>query len=187
MTAPHGRDHHGPGATPVDRGRIRADIHEVTSGVADAARRSSPRVGDVRIIAVDGLSGAGKSTLAQSLAALLDASIIHLDDVYRGWGGLGEVGLHLRDWVIRPLTEGRDPRWHPWDWLADAPSEEWLQIPRSEFLVVEGCGSAAAEIETATALVVWVEAPRRELDTRLRGRPDWTWYEAHLPKLFEVQ
>ncbi len=166
-----------PEAAPVDRGAVRSDLHAIGAQIADAARRTPPRARATRVIAIDGPSGSGKSSLAQSLAAVLDAPIIHLDEMYEGWSGLSRIGIHLREWVIDALLAGRDPRWQPWDWELGVRSERWQHTARSDFLIIEGCGAGDAEIAEATSFLVWVDAPAAELDARLRERQDWAWYE----------
>lgn len=165
--------------SPVARGDIRVDLHHISVQLAQAARGTVPRAGATRVIAIDGPSGAGKSSLSQSLATLLQAPIIHLDEIYEGWNGLGQIGLQLREWVIDALATDRDPSWRPWDWDNDVRSDQWQHVARGEFLVIEGCGAGGAEIADATSLLIWVDAPRSELDTRLRARGDWLWYQPH--------
>ena len=167
-------------AAPVARGEIRPDLHAISTQIGDAVRRSPPRAGSTRVIAIDGLSGAGKSSLSQSLSCDLGAPIVHLDELYEGWGGLEEVGTPLREWVIDRLIAGRNPRWQPWDWDSGVRSEHWLQVPRGPYLVIEGCGAGDVTIAASTSFLVWVQAPPTELDDRLQARHDWPWYQPNL-------
>ena len=75
-----------------------------------------PRLGPVRLVAIDGPGGAGKSVFAARLAAALgDAPIVHTDD----FAGVDEPF----DWwpalerdVLEPLGRGEAARFAPRDW-----------------------------------------------------------------------
>ena len=162
----------------MDRGSIRPDLHTAALAVADLARRSPPSAGDPRVVAVDGRSGSGKSTLACSLAAVLPAPVINLDDLYPGWDGLADVARRVRTWVIDPLRAGQGPRWRRYDWDRERYGP-WVSTPRAPYLVVEGCGAGGQLVAAYLSLLVWVDAPDHERAERLVGRPDWPSYAAH--------
>ncbi|RKS77808.1 uridine kinase [Motilibacter peucedani] len=132
------------------------------------ARR--PRLGAVRLVTVDGPAGSGKTTFAGRLHAALEAAagaelpLVHLDDLYEGWAGLGGVAQRLEDTVLAPLADGRTAHHPRWDWEHDA----WggtLRVDPAPALVVEGCGSGDRRVTAYAVLGVWVEAPS---DLRLR-------------------
>jgi hypothetical protein len=84
----------------------------------------------------------------------------------------------LEDWVLTPLAAGRPGRYRRYDWLA-RDFAEWHDVPVTDALVVEGCGSGRRAADPLAVLRVWVEAPD---DVRLaRGldrdgeelRPQW--------------
>ena len=55
-----------------------------------------PRLGGVRVIAIDGPAGSGKTTLGDALAER-GAAVLHLDDLYDGWSGLEPLDVVSRD------------------------------------------------------------------------------------------
>lgn len=128
--------------------------------IAARVRRSQPRRGAARVVAVDGPAGSGKTTLADRLAAALGgAPVVHLDDLYEGWTGLGPDLWHrLRDQVLEPLAAGRPARYQRYDWTA-AAFDGWVEVPLPEVLVVEGVGAGARAVAPWLSLLVWVEAP----------------------------
>jgi uridine kinase len=111
------------------------------------------------VVAIDGPAGSGKSTLATWLAAGLDAPVAHMDDLYPGWDGLAAAAPLLHEWVIEPLAQGRPVRFRRYDWSLDAYGD-WLDIPPSYVLVVEGCGCGSRIIAPHLSMLLWVEAPR---------------------------
>jgi len=106
-----------------------------------------------RFICVDGPAGAGKSTLADSLGA----PVVHLDDLYEGWTGL-ETGLRSAQAVLDALEAGYPAGYRRYDWLRDEYAE-WVDVPASDLLVIEGCGAGSLK---ADALLIWVEASPEE-------------------------
>jgi uridine kinase len=131
--------------------------------VADVARRvldAPARLGDVRLVVVDGPAGSGKTTYAAALAAALDAApVIHMDDLYEGWTGLTpDVWNRLETQVLAPLREGRAARYQVYDWPA-GEFAGWVDVAPHAALVVEGVGSAARPVDPWAVLRVWVEVP----------------------------
>ncbi|WP_324277612.1 hypothetical protein [Blastococcus brunescens] len=85
--------------------------------LAARIRAAPARLGDVRLVTVDGPAGSGKTTLAGRLVAALgdDAALVHLEDLYAGWTLTGAVA-RLQAGVLRPLAEGRPGSHHRYDW-----------------------------------------------------------------------
>src|SRR5690606_19374214 len=98
--------------------------------------------------------------LAEHLAASLDAPVVHMDDLYEGWSGLGRVWDRVEAQLLTPLAAGRPARYQRYDWVAERFAE-WCDVPVPGALVLEGCGSAPAAVDGRASLVVWVEAPAR--------------------------
>jgi uridine kinase len=149
--------------------------------LADLVRAAPPRAGGTRVVAVDGPSGSGKTTLAAALAAALgDAPVVHLDDIYPGWDGLDDAVPRLLEWVLEPLAAGRQPRYRRFDWPRHEYAE-WHDVPAAgaAALVVEGVSSGARACAPYLSLLVWVEAPRdlrfaRGMERDGEGyRPHW--------------
>jgi para-aminobenzoate synthetase len=123
-----------------------------------ALRRSPPRAGATRVLAIDGRSGAGKTSLAATLAGQLGAPVLSLERLYGGWDGL-ERGIDLLVFeVLQPLAAGQAALVPRYDWAARAWAEPTALEP-PEVLIVEGVGAGARRAATLESLLVWLEVP----------------------------
>lgn len=126
-----------------------------------------PRLGPVRLVAVDGPAGSGKTTLAAALAGGLvgcgaEVAVLHLDDLYEGWTGLeGSLWPRLSVQVLEPLRRGRPGRYQRYDWSVGA-FDGWVDVPVPAVLVLEGCGAARRAVDPLAVLRVWVAAGAEE-------------------------
>lgn len=134
---------------------------------------------DVETLLLDGPSGAGKSTLADALvAAWPDAvTLVRMDNIYPGWGGLAAGGAHVHDHLLQPRHRGAQSRWRRHDWEADAPAE-WHLVPQSRSLLVEGCGVLTRENAPLATIRVWLDADD-ELRKRRALARDHGGFDAH--------
>ena len=111
---------------------------------------------ETTVILIDGGSGSGKTTLASRIAANTPATLIRLDDVYPGWGGLDEGSRHILEHVLEPRSSGRPASWRRWDWVTGAPAE-WHEVDPAVPLVIEGAGALSRANRAFATLGVWVE------------------------------
>ena len=121
-----------------------------------------PTLGSGRLVCVDGPAGSGKTTLAARLAAEalavgVTVRVLHMDDMYEGWSGLGDVAARIRDDLLAPLHLDRPGRYHRWDWHASEWAE-WVAVEPVDMLVLEGVGSGSLEIAPYVTTLVWVDA-----------------------------
>jgi uridine kinase len=131
----------------------------VTARAAEvlAHARSRPAtLGAGRLVAVDGPAGSGKSTLAAEVAALAGAPLLHLDDLYPGWGGLLDVDPVVLG-VLEPLAQGRPGRYRRYDWYA-GQYQETHHVEPGPLLVLEGVGAGNRAWAPLVTTLVWVEA-----------------------------
>jgi uridine kinase len=156
---------------------------ETVAAVLDHALAAPARLGNGRLVCVDGPAGSGKSTLARAvgeaaLARLATVHVIHTDDLLDGWRGLPGLGRTLHDDVVAPLADGRPARYRRYDWLEGAFAEEHMVAPM-DLLVLDGVGTGHPSLAPWRATLVWVSA---DADLRLgRGlerdgeamRPEW--------------
>jgi uridine kinase len=150
--------------------------------VLDLARSRPPLLGPVRLVCVDGPAGSGKTTLAEGVAAAAaPAALVHVDDLLAGWdGSFDALVAALVDDVLDPLAEGRPAAYRRWDWHAGRFAE-WVPVPRTGLLVVEGVGAGARRAAARASVLVWVEAPHDQRMARgiARDGDDFAPYWEH--------
>jgi uridine kinase len=131
-----------------------------TSGLAAQVAAAEPRLGQVRLVVVDGPAGSGKSTLAAGLAhAVGNPPVVPMDDLYEGWTGLDDrVLARLHTQVLEPVARGARGRYQRYDWDA-GQFADWVDLPPHPVLVVEGVGAAARSVDPLASLRIWVEVP----------------------------
>lgn len=161
-----------PSTLAAMSGDLMAERVAAVVGLVDA---SEPLCGTTKLVTIDGPSGAGKTTLARRLAEVLSAPTVHMDDLYPGWDGLRDGVKRADDWVAAPLARGLPARYRRWDWEQDRYAE-WVQVPGSDVVVLEGCGSAVRPTGDAASVRVWVEAD--EVVRHARGLARDAAYEA---------
>ena len=147
-------------------GKLASDDRNIVSDVAggridgllaaELGRRTVPKAGRTRIVAIDGRSGAGKTSLAARLRSALGAPVVTLEELYGGWDGL-ERGIDLLvSEVLEPLSAGRAARVPRYNWVTAAWEAPWVLAP-PEVLIVEGVGAGARRAAAYASLLVWME------------------------------
>ena len=126
--------------------------------VAEIEQRP-PRFGGTRLIAVDGPSGAGKTTFALRLAKLLDAPVVHTDDLLNGWDDQFTFWNRLESRVLTPLRRGRAATYQRYQWHIGKFAGPPLTIEPAPAVLLEGVSAARREIRSELSLAVFVVAP----------------------------
>ena len=156
---------------------------ETFATLATRIQARAPRLGAVRLVAVDGGAGSGKSTFAERLGSALgrdapDVQVVHTDDLLEGWADIVSFWPRLDAWILAPLRAGLPGRYRRYDWHR-GDLAEWHDVPVVDTLVLEGVTSARAAVRPSLSYAIWVEA---DSSTRLargvardgeRLRPQW--------------
>jgi uridine kinase len=153
--------------------------------VADVVARllaAPARAGSTRVLAVDGRSGSGKSTLTAAVVASIIPvpAVVHLEDLYDGWDGLAAGPRHLYEQVLRPLAESRPLSYRRYDWHRGAYAE-WVDVPVTPVLIVEGVGAGALPGAELISLLVYLDTPEPVRFERAMARDGET-YRPHWPR-----
>lgn len=111
----------------------------------------------------------GKTRLAVRVAGTLDATLVHLDDAYHGWGGLATGRDAVIETVLAPLARGLSGRFRAWDWVGDGAGEI-VDVRPVGVVVVEGCGVSTQQSRALASTVLWVECDEAVRMSRLFDR-----------------
>jgi uridine kinase len=139
-------------------------VDSVASDIARSVLAAPATLGAGRLVCVDGPAGSGKTTLAAALERCfrdlhgVSVYVLHMDDVFGGWSGLGEGMSVVSADVVAPLRRGEPGRFRPFDWDRDSRKEERVVEP-CDVLLVEGVGSGNSAYADDVTCLVWVEAP----------------------------
>lgn len=149
------------------------ELDDIVSAIRDAA---GPRRA---VVLIDGRSGSGKTVLGESLAPLLDAQLVSLDDLYPGWEGLEAGSEAVHETVLRAAVAGTSaPGWTRWDW-AHGRAAEWHPLDPDRAIVIEGCGALSRPNRALATYGIWIELDaaerRRRSSARDHGRFDKFW------------
>lgn len=127
-----------------------------------------PRRGATRVVAVDGGSAAGKTTIATRLARVLDASLVHSDDV-AWWESFFHWWPLMIDGVLDPLAAGRRVRYRPPAW--DRRDRHGaIEAEPGPAVVIEGVGVSRRELSDHLDVAIWVDTDRQLALERGMGR-----------------
>ena len=139
-------------------------VNDIAELLAWMTFEKQPTLGSTRLLCVDGRAGSGKTTLGRALLAaaseLGSARLLHMDDMYEGWSGLGsDLTAPIASDLLGPLRGDRPGRYRRYDWDSERFAEGHTVDP-VDTLVLEGVGSGASGYDDAITTLVWVEAPR---------------------------
>jgi energy-coupling factor transporter ATP-binding protein EcfA2 len=129
--------------------------------VVDGLLAGPPRLGPVRLLAIDGPSGAGKSTVATELSALLrsTATIVPTDH-FATWTDPVSWWPRLVDGVLDPLRHGEPGRYRRVDWSGGVPRpgpEIVVAVP--DVLIVEGMSAGRSSVRRWLNFLAWCDVP----------------------------
>jgi len=122
-------------------------------------KKLKPRLGDVRLIAVDGPSGAGKTRFAVRLAKQIDAPVVHTDDLLDGWADQFTFFDRLEECVLGPLRRGETAFYQRYRWDRGAFDPVPVRLDPAPVVIVEGVSVARRGIRPDLSLIVFVDAP----------------------------
>ncbi|MGW4945415.1 uridine kinase family protein [Actinoplanes sp. NPDC004185] len=134
-------------------------VAETFAELAERIFEEPPRLGPVRLIAVDGPSGAGKSWFAARLAKAADIPVVHTDDLLDGWDDQFSFWARLEEQVLDPLRHGRPATYRRYLWHREAFGGNPVIVEPAPAVLLEGVTAARRVIRPELSFSVFVTAP----------------------------
>ncbi len=132
---------------------------ETFAALAEQIFERAPRLGPVRLVAVDGPSGAGKSWFAARLGKATDIPVVHTDDLLDGWDDQFSFWARLEEQVLDPLRHGRPATYRRYLWHRQAFGGNPVTVEPAAAVLLEGVTAARREIRPELSFSVFVTAP----------------------------
>ncbi|AGZ39748.1 uridine kinase family protein [Actinoplanes friuliensis] len=132
---------------------------ETYAALAQRILATEPRLGGVRLVAVDGPSGAGKSWFAGRLAKVANIPVVHTDDLLDGWEDQFSFWGRLEEKVLEPLRRGRAATYQRYLWHRQAFGGTPVTVEPAACVLLEGVTAARREIRDELSFSVFVTAP----------------------------
>ena len=134
-------------------------VAETFAALARQILERPPRLGPVRLVAVDGPSGAGKSRFATRLGKVADIPVVHTDDLLDGWDDQFSFWARLEEQVLDPLRHGRPATYLRYLWHRQAFGGNAVIVEPAAAVLLEGVTAARREIRPELSFSVFVTAP----------------------------
>jgi len=119
----------------------------------------SPKLGETRLVAIDGPSGAGKTTFAENLAKHTDAPIVHTDDLLDGWDDQFTFWARLEEQVLSRLRAGRPAVYQRYQWHQKRFAGPDVTVAPAPVVLLEGVSAARRAVRAELSFAVFVTAP----------------------------
>lgn len=108
------------------------------------------------LILIDGAAGSGKTTLALKLVDMLDANLVHTDDVSWcadpvKWDGEMLAG------IVNPWLNGKEAAYKPSGWIKENRSGS-INVAPHKALIIEGMGASRKSLRQIASYSIWVDA-----------------------------
>ncbi|MDO4275418.1 MAG: hypothetical protein Q4D16_17260 [Eubacteriales bacterium] len=140
-----------PTLTTLPSLEIKGWSEETLSNLAAQILNHMPRP----LILIDGAAGSGKTTLAKKLADLLDADLVHTDDVSWcadpvHWDGEMLAG------IVGPWLAGKKTAYKPTGWIKEN-RPGFINVDPDRALIIEGMGACRRTMRECAAYSIWVD------------------------------
>lgn len=132
---------------------------ETFASLAERILASPPRLGPVRLVAIDGPSGAGKSRFADRLGKIADLPVVHTDDLLDGWDDQFSFWARLEEQVLDPLRHGRPATYRRYLWHRQEFGGNAVTVEPAAAVLLEGVTAARRVIRPELSFSIFVTAP----------------------------
>lgn len=120
------------------------------------------------LILIDGAAGSGKTTLAAKLADMLNANLVHSDDVSWCADPIHWDGEMLSG-IIVPWLSGKNVSYKPTGWIQENRPGS-IEVDSRRALIIEGMGAGRKTLRDAAAYSIWVDTEPETARSRVVRR-----------------
>lgn len=120
------------------------------------------------LILIDGAAGSGKTTLAAKLADMLNANLVHTDDVSWCADPIHWDGEMLTG-IIVPWLGGKNVSYKPTGWIQENRPGS-IEVDSRRALIIEGMGAGRKTLRDAAAYSIWVDTEPETARSRVVRR-----------------
>ena len=107
------------------------------------------------LILVDGVAGSGKTTLAEKLVDLLNANLVHSDDVSWCADPIHWDGEMLAG-IVNPWLNGENVAYKPSGWIKENRPGS-IEVDPNRALIIEGMGASRKTLREIATYSIWVD------------------------------
>jgi len=108
------------------------------------------------LVLIDGIAGSGKTTLSVKIADMLNANLVHSDDV--GWCA---DPIHwdgeMLDGIVNPWLNKKSVVYRPTGWIKENRPGS-IDVDPNKALIIEGMGASRKTLRTIATFSIWVDA-----------------------------
>ena len=120
------------------------------------------------LILIDGIAGSGKTTLAVKFADIINANLVHSDDMCWNadpvhWDG------EMLDGIINPWLNKNIVTYRPTGWIKkNRPG--CIEVDPNKALIIEGTGASRQTLRSVASYSIWLDTEPEVARTRLVQR-----------------
>lgn len=107
------------------------------------------------LILIDGAAGSGKTTLAAKLVDILNANLVHTDDVSWCADPIHWDNEMLTE-IVNPWLNGKDVAYRPTGWIKENRSGS-INVDPNRALIIEGMGASRKTLRVIATYSIWVD------------------------------
>jgi len=108
------------------------------------------------LVLIDGIAGSGKTTLSVKIADILNANLVHSDDV--GWCA---DPIHwdgeMLDGIVNPWLNKINVAYRPTGWIKENRPGS-IDVDPNKALIIEGMGASRKTLRAIATFSIWVDA-----------------------------
>jgi len=107
------------------------------------------------LILIDGVGGSGKTTLAVKIADVLNANLVHSDDVCWCTDPIHWDGEML-DGIVKPWLNKKNVVYRPTGWIKENRPGS-IDVDTNKALIIEGMGASRKTLRAIATFSIWVD------------------------------